>query len=375
MLLSKTAKVKLYGKAIKYYQDKGYQGKHGDEIDVKVEDLPPNSHAKVLVKCDYDGTIVEKQWDKYLEGRKVIEKDCCNNRECWQQKVEECNIEKYGVKSSWEREEVQEKKKATTLEHYGVENVLMSEEIQEKSRQTRLQKYGSINIWDIPGTKEKAKATNLKKYGVENPNQNPEIRAKVEKTNMERYGSKSPFGNKEIQEKFKETMRNKYGVDNPFFIPGVWQKAHDKTISAIYSSQQAYLCDLYGGELNIPISFYFIDIFFKEDGICLEYDGTGHNLSVRRGNLTQEEFDRKEIIRYQTLKRMGYKQSKIIKTKNDNLPSDEILLYIKEIMFNYLLSDIKDNYYIYFYIDEKKIKTHNGEYEWDYKNPLKIDII
>ena len=27
-----------------------------------------------------------------------------------------------------------------------------------------------------------------------------------------------------------------------------------------------------------------------------------------------------------------------------------------------------------YHIDEKKIKTHNGEYDWDYKAPLEIDI-
>lgn len=375
MLISKTVKVKLYGKAIKYYQEKGYKGKHGDENEVKVEDLPPNSQVKVLVKCDYDGTIIEKQWNKFLEGRKVIEKDCCNNRVCLQQKIEECNMEKYGVKSSWEREEVQAKKVETTIKHFGVDNPLKLKEFQEKAKDTLEKKYGKRNSQQIDEIREKTKKTNQKRYGGNAPASSIEVQKKMEKTNLQKYGTRVPAQNKEIHDKMEQTTLERFGVKNPFLHPDIWQKAHDKTIFAVYSTQQSYLCELYGGELNIPISYYFIDVFFKEEKICLEYDGTGHNLSVKMGNITQKEFDRKEVIRYQTLKKLGYKQSKIIKTKNDNLPSNKILLYIKEIMFNYLLSDKKDNYFIYFYIDEKKIKTHNGEYDWDYKAPLEIDII
>ena len=151
--------------------------------------------------------------------------------------------------------------------------------------------------------KEKQKKTMMQKYGAEHPMRVPSIRKKIESTNLEKYGHRCTLGSKEVYEK---ALKTKY-----------------KNGNVATSTQQEYICNLYNGTLNYPCSNYSLDIVL--DNIDIEYDGGGHNLSVKLGNTTQEEFDKKEIARNNIIKREGYKQIRIISSK-DYLPSDEILL-------------------------------------------------
>ena len=80
--------------------------------------------------------------------------------------------------------------------------------------------------------------------------------------------------------------------------------------------------------------FYSLDIAFPDLEIAISYDGGGHNLSVKLGNKTEEEFNQEEIIRNNILKRNGWKQIHIISI-NDKLPSDEILLQMLDISKRY----------------------------------------
>lgn len=145
----------------------------------------------------------------------------------------------------------------------------------------------------------------LEKYGHSYTMHVPEIREKVLKTNIEKYGCEYPSQSLEIREKIAKT-----------FFANLSQKA---------SRQQCYINDLYHGVLNFPIKFYCADIYLPYDNIVVEFDGSGHMLSVTMGHETMEEYLRKETIRSFVLKNEGYRQMKII-SNNDKLPSDEVLL-------------------------------------------------
>lgn len=93
--------------------------------------------------------------------------------------------------------------------------------------------------------------------------------------------------------------------------------------------QQRYICDLYGGILNYPVSFYNVDIYLPENNLTIEYDGGFHLGNVITGRETMDEHNRKEIIRDKIIKREGYKQMRII-SSNDILPSDTTLLQMLE---------------------------------------------
>lgn len=88
------------------------------------------------------------------------------------------------------------------------------------------------------------------------------------------------------------------------------------------SKQQLYIHSLLGGELNYCTGKCFLDIAFLDEKIYLEYDGGGHDLSVKLGKMSKEELERKEMKRYYALKSEGWKCIKVI-SENDKIPSDE----------------------------------------------------
>ena len=151
----------------------------------------------------------------------------------------------------------------------------------------------------------KRKEVIFERYGYESPMQVPEFREKVWQTNHIRYGHKAPAQSLEVREKMVQT-----------FYANSSQKA---------SKQQRYICNLYQGCLNFPVKYYCADICLPNDNLVIEYDGSGHNLSVMYGVETEKECRQKEIVRYNVIKKEGYKQMRIISESN-KLPSDSTLL-------------------------------------------------
>jgi hypothetical protein len=184
-------------------------------LNVKIEDIPKNSHVEVIVKCDYCGKEYSTRYDGYNKRKENdISLDCCE--ECKPIKNKELNIMRYGVENQFQRQEV------------------------------------------------------------------------IEKT---------------------------------MFI-----KSKNNSIAC--SNQQTYLSNLFGGIVNYvddSTKGYAIDIAFPDNKIAIEYSGSGHNLQVKLGNITDSEFNYKEIQRYNILKRNGWKQIHI-KSPYDYLPSDGVLL-------------------------------------------------
>ena len=308
MILDKIVKIRTNGKSIKYYRDLGYDCGYNTEIEVKIEHLLKGSNVIIRVACDCCGEEIYNV--KYNTYNRVVEDT--GNYVC-----ENCATVK---------------RKNTILKKYGVENVCYLEEVKQKKIITNLERYGVENPNQSNKIKEKIKKTNLERYGVENLIHNMEIKEKIIKTNLAKYGCESPFGSKLIQEKSKQSMLERYGVENAIDIP----KTREKMVKTLYlnqsqkaSIQQRYLCSLFNGELNFPIMYYNADICCLDTKIVIEYDGGGHMLNVTNGRETLEEYNRKQIIRDKTIKKEGYKQIRIISSK-DYLPSDEILLKILE---------------------------------------------
>ena len=294
MLLTKEVKVIPNGKMISYYKNKGYDARYHVPLLVKIEDLSKGSHAPVRVLCDYcKEEIVEIPYYRYNNSLKLIDKIACVK--CKGKKEADCNMIRYGVRNVAQLDWVKEKTQNTSIRKYGVSNYAKTCECREKMRE-------SVKI----------------KYGVECVSQSLKVKEKVAKT---LYANSSQMTSK----------------------------------------QQLYIFNLYNqnknAELNYPISRYNVDIYLSDDNLIVEYDGGFHSGQVKLGQLTQEEFDQKEIIRNNIIKREGYKQMRIISSK-DFLPQDSTLLQ--------MLSDAKDyfsNYpnhsWIEFNIDTSTL--HNAE--------------
>lgn len=283
-IITKEVEVKLWGNNIKHYHNLGYSGKHGDIITVKVEDLSEGSNVKIQYLCDYcQKEVVTIVYADYIRRTKEVDKMACKN--CYTQKIKEVSLLRYGVSSYTKTKECQRRKIDTVKSRYGVEHYSQTQDFKEKWNNTCTERYG------------------------------------------ESY-------RKQFMDKAFETFHNKTGYRFPLQSPDVKEKAVQtfyQNGTTISSKQQIYIFNLYHRhkksdvELNYPVACFNSDICFPEEKIVVEYDGKGHDLIVTFGNLTQEEFNRRELIRDRVIKSEGYKIIRII-SSTDKLPSDLVLL-------------------------------------------------
>ena len=286
-ILTKEVEVKLWGRNVKYYNGLGYKGKHGDIITVKVEDLQDGSNVKIQYLCDYcNKEIMTMVYANLTRRTKNVNKMACRN--CFYKKAEETMLLKYDEPD-------------------------YRKQIINKALKTFRDKTGYDYPSQSPKVREKITQSYIKHYGVDNPQLSPEVREKTEKTCLERYGYISPCQSSEVKEKMAKTLY--------------------KNGTTPTSKQQIYLFNLYkrnmNALLNYQISYYNVDICLLDSKIVIEYDGGYHDSQVKLGILTQEEFNKKEIIRDKVIKSQGYKIIRI-KSEKDRLASDKILIQMLE---------------------------------------------
>lgn len=312
----------------KYYESKGYQfTKYKDEIIVKVEDLSKNSRANIKAICEYCNDVYDTSFSNYNKSISTINKSCCSNTECMKAKREEILLFKYKVKNVSQLDDVRLKVKQTNLINLGVEYSLQSNKVREKRKETMLLRYGVENYTQTEEYLMKSRETSLRKYGVDSPNKSEIVQSKKNRTMYENGTTKT-------------------------------------------SRQQKYIHDLYGGELNYPVGKSMLDIAFLHEKIYIEYDGSGHDLCVKKDNLSQTEFDSKERKRYFALKHLGWKSMRII-SNYDKLPKDSVLMDILKIGTNW----IKEGHnWINFIIDENIIETSKGEIHYNYGEINKLAL-
>lgn len=161
------------------------------------------------------------------EKGKQIKKNCCKHTcldkygvssvlqlEEVKKKSEETSLRKYGCKRPSQSEVVKQHARENNLKKYGSVTHMSSQEIKDKIKQTCLQRYGVENVFQDKHIKEKALQTCLERYGTVNVQQNLEVKKKTQETCIERYGGVSPLLNEEVKEKTLKTLLQKYGVYN-----------------------------------------------------------------------------------------------------------------------------------------------------------------
>lgn len=319
-------------------------------VKIPIEHLKKGSKVEIDVLCDYckeegQETIFKQPYQRFWLAQEPLAKDCCRKHKG--KKMADVNMINHGVNNSFNIPKSKEKMKKTIRERYGVENVSQSEEIKRKKAETT-----------------------RKNYGVDSPLQSKEIQEKTQQTNKENYGVPFTFQSEEIKEKIEKVMIERYGVNNPM----KYEKIKDKSIrnavkargesgTVVTSVQQKYIYSIYGGYLNYPLDKINIDIAFPEIKLAIEYDGSGHDLSVKYGQLTEEEFQQGEIRRYYFLKTNGWKTMRIVSLK-DKLPSPKKLKEMLLLAKSYLYKD--GHSWIEFNITENYIKLTTGNESFDF---------
>jgi hypothetical protein len=340
------------------------------------EETNLNTKSMVFVQCDYRELgckgIVSKTYHEYIKqhNKNDIYKDCCNNVECMKTKRKESLSKRYGVENVAHINAVQEKRESTCVEKYGNKTPLMNKEVIKKSKITLNQKYNVDNISKVANIKIQKSKNALQKYGVENVLQSEEIKEKIRTTNLEKYGVDNYVKTKEYKIKTKNTNMEKYGFEWANQNQEIIQKRM-KTLrnnsNAPKSNQQVYLCALFDGILNYQVNNCFLDILLENNIFC-EYDGGGHSIQVKFGNLTEKEFNKKELKRELFLHSKGYKMIRIISIK-DKLPSNKILLEMLQYAKEYLNSG---HSWIKFDIDNSQVTTSQYTKFYDFGKLRKI---
>lgn len=224
MLIIEKIKIKIVTKNTNHFRMLGYDVKYGDIIEINTTELSENSKFRVNVICDRCGEIKNITYQEYLNQRKKFDFDTCNK--CKFEKNDITNLEKYGVKNSFESKYFIEKSKLTKLEKYGDENYNNI----EKTKKTNLEKYGVEYSFLNEDVRNKVKTTNLENFGFENCLQNEEIKNKAEKTNLEKYGCKNVFQSEEIKDKIRNKNLEKLGVPYPTMSKDVTDKTLETNI-------------------------------------------------------------------------------------------------------------------------------------------------
>lgn len=384
MLLTKEVKTKVNSYTVEYYKSLGYEipMKKATEstrkrykkdfvydfsksIIVKIEDLQHQSSVKVDVLCDYcNKEIINLPYYNYNNEIEYVNKIAC--KKCKGKKQIDCNILKLGVSNVSQLDWIQEKIKESNLSKYGVDNYAKTKECHEKMKNTVKSLYGVEHYSQTQEYKERFRNTCIERYGksfgqqfakkasesfhnktgYDFPSQSPEVRAKIVQSCVEHYGTNNPAKSPDVREKISQTL-----------YANSTQKA---------SKQQRYINNLYRGILNYPIKYYNVDIYLPNDNVVIEYDGGFHQGNIITGRITQEEFDQKEIIRNNIIKREGYKIMRVI-SKNDKLPSDQILLQMLSDARQYF-SDYPNHSWIEFNISESTLRNaeHKQGISYDY---------
>lgn len=303
-----------------YYKEKGYIiEKPKVKIEISIKDLSKGSQKKVKCKCDNCN-------DEFLRKFAKITDSITYCKKCYGIKAKETFIKNYGVDNPNKSSIIKEKTKKTNLKKYGVEYIFQSEDVKEKIKKSLIKNYGVESALKNKEIHGKMKNTLIKKYGVDNPLKNKEIKEKVQNTNLKRYGVKWVFQNKEIKNKIKNTNLKKYKFDNPAKNDKVKEKIRitklEKGITynnTQVSKNQLHIANLISGDLNVCINGFYADIVL--DNIIIEYDGSGHWLSVDIWGQSINEFNKKEYIRENVFLKNNYKIIRII-CKNDILLND-----------------------------------------------------
>lgn len=375
-IITKEVEVIPSGRSLKYYQNLGYDAKCRKPLMVKVEDLSSGSNVKIQYLCDYcKEEVITIVYADLVRRTKEVNKMACRN--CFTKKMEETTFLRYGSSSYAETNEFHEAMEGIISVKYGVKHYSQTKEYKEKWHNTCKERYGEDYRKQFI---DKAFETFRSKTGYDYPSQSPEVRDKMVKTCLDHYGVNNPQLSSEVREQTERTCLERYGYVTPLQSEDVKNKiaqASYKNGSVPTSKQQFYLFNLYkliddSIQLNYPISCFNADICFLEEKLDIELDCGGHNLSVKTGQLTQKQFDKRELVRDKIIKNEGYKIIRI-KSKTDRLPHDEILLQ--------MLSDAKQYFYNYqnhswveYDIDNYIVR--NAEYkdgiQYDYGNLRRI---
>lgn len=280
----------------KYYENLGYlvpmrKNKKGKfvldnktKLRVKVNDLPISSNTMLDFICDYCGEKYQRNYYKYLRGRKDNNKDCC-----------------FKCKTIKEKE--------TNLIKYGFSNVFQNEDIKKTIRETLCQKYDVTNINSPSQIKEvqiKRKNTFINKYGVENPFQAKEVQDKIKESNKQKYGVEFSIQNESIKQKVIDKNKIPYSEIKNFIESNNCILITKET--EYIDSQTNLKIQCACGNLFETKYVYFVHENKRQCNTCGIKSRSGENSPNWNGGISSERDKIKVTEEYQEWRKNVYKR-------------------------------------------------------------------
>jgi hypothetical protein len=183
-LIEETHKIKLYGRSLKFYKNKGVDCKFGEIIEVTSSELCPESRVVVKCVCDECKKEFKVPFNRYLRCKKGF---VCSHI-CQSKRTKKYLMERYGVENISQLNSVKIKKIKKSQENYNVDNISQSNIIKKKKANTSIEHFGVDNISKSIIIKNKKINTCRKNYGVDYPSQSKEIQNKYVETIQRKYG-------------------------------------------------------------------------------------------------------------------------------------------------------------------------------------------
>jgi hypothetical protein len=215
MILNDYVELKINNRYIKYYKDKGYDVIGNKVYEIKIEDLPEQSHVIVDVKCDNCGVVKKIKYFNYILNYKNGNVYYCND--CKYIKIEKTNLERYGVKSTLMDENTKDKIKNTCIKKYGVDHYSKSDNFKDDMIKINNEKYGLDNYIGCDDFRKKSRITCLKKYGFEHYSKSKDFKKNIKSTCLKKYGVDHYAKTQSFKEIIKNNViskyKNKYNID------------------------------------------------------------------------------------------------------------------------------------------------------------------
>jgi len=139
MIKNDKLKIKVANKNYKLYKQK-YDCSIGDEIEIKISDLPLNSRKIVDVICDNCDAEKSIKYCDYIKVYNKKNKYYCSK--CRNVSIKDGVKDKYGVENVFQLQETKDKTKKTNIKLYGFEHHLQNVDILEKQKETNQKRYG-----------------------------------------------------------------------------------------------------------------------------------------------------------------------------------------------------------------------------------------
>jgi hypothetical protein len=183
-LIEEIHKIKIDGRNIKYYLNKGIICKAGDIIKINSSELNPGSRINVRCICNICNKECIVPFNRYNRCKLGF---ICSGK-CRMIRTNKSLKIKFGVDNTFQLDSTKLKKIKTFNIKYGVNNPSQSGIIKERKRKTCMKNYGVDNPFQSDVIKERKKKTCRKNYGVDYPIQSDIIRNKCIETLQDKYG-------------------------------------------------------------------------------------------------------------------------------------------------------------------------------------------